>query len=200
MEKQFYWIYLKTCGNPEYISEHLRPTVTPRQKLIYSTRVHLFDRSDTFLIVTMDSKHISRFGYNYATEILTGIKIPILGYGEWDMVGRIKEPFAGAVCVDRTYFCGYRIDNPPFPRISSYHYAKAEWMKEYINNHIDKDGSYTTFAKELQKKIAESYKNFAEVKVPEPKKPVQVNIETPQDVYDRFVRTRVKPKNHFFFQ
>lgn len=201
MEKQFYWIYLKTCGDPEYVSEHLRPTVTPRQKLIYSTNVHLDSRSGgTFLIVTMDSKYISRFGYNYATEILTGIKIPILGYGEWDMVGRIKKPFAGAVSVDIPYFCGYRIDNPPFSRISSFYYAKAEMMKEYINDHKDKDGSYTTFTKELQKKIADSYKNFAEVKVPEPEKPVQVKIETPQDVYDRFVRTRVKSNNYFFNQ
>lgn len=194
MEKQFYWIYLKTCGDPEYVSKHLRPTVTPRQKLIYSTDVHISDRrGGTFLIVTMDSKHISRFGYNYATEILTGIKIPILGYGEWDMVGRIKEPFAGAVSVDIPYFCGYRIDNLPFPRISSYHYAKAEWMKEYINDHIDPDGSFTTFTKQLQEMIEESRKRFREVKVPEPEKPVIVKKETPQDVYADFVRTRKKP-------
>ena len=188
IRKQFYWSYFYTCRDPQFIK--LPPNVKPREKIIYSTDVHTCNRTDTFLILTMDSKRISRYGYNYATEILTGIKIPILGYTGYHVVGLIKEPFCVRAFIDCSRYDLNRNGKGLFPPIIPYSYTEAEWMKQYINDHIDPDGSFTTFTKQLQEMIEESRKRFREVNVPEPEKPVIVKKETPQDVYADFVKTR----------
>ncbi len=187
-KKQIYWCHLYTCNDPQF--KKLSSDMTNKDKIIAATRVGIADRTDTFMIVIRDSKHISRYGYNYATELLTGIQIPILAELGRNLLGNIDKPYCGKVCLNDFWGDNQNNGRGLFPKILG-STPKVEWIKEYINDHMDPDGSYTTYKKQLEEMINNSIINYKSIKIEEPEKPVvPEKVETIQDVYVNFVRSR----------
>lgn len=187
-EKQIYTCYLYTCNDPQFLK--LKPNMTSRQKIIAATRVGHPDRSDISIIVARDSKHVSRYGFNYATEILTGIEIPIIVATGDNLYGRIDVPYCGKLFIDRYPFDKQNTGRGFFPLLMG-DVPDVKYMKEYIEEHKDSDGSYDTYRKQLEEIISNSIKNYNSIKTDEPEEPEVLDIEeTVQDVYNDFVRTR----------
>lgn len=105
---------------------------------------------------------------NYAREILTGIKVPIIGE------------------------CGYILNGPVFGKVNKPYYVETtlgtledlkicllsipngicslltpDKLNEYIAEHMDEDGTFNTYKKQLEEIIENSIQQFENIKITE---------------------------------
>ena len=193
-QKQFYYCHLYTCNNPGFLK--FKPNENEKDKIIYATDIGHRKKTDTLLIVVRNSNCISRYGYNYGTEIITGIQIPILGEVGRELVGRVKEPYCGKVDIDKWPY-NEKNGKGLFPKILE-DSPDAKQIKEYLEEHKGEDGSYTAFQKKIIGLIEKSTENYKKIEIEEPEIIAEpVKEETSQEVYDNYVRAR--KNNPIFF-
>lgn len=135
-------------------------------------------RGDVEIICKKTTSLVFKHKCNYVTEILTGIKIPIMldGYGSKYSFGKIDKPYCIKASVKYTKFTKL---------LSTYGEVIPEQLKRYIELHRDEDGTFITYKKELESLLEKAEMNFKAVPVEQYKKP-----ETVYGVYREFQRTR----------
>ncbi|MBR5662423.1 MAG: hypothetical protein IKX00_02085 [Bacilli bacterium] len=123
---------------------------------------------------------------NYATEILTGVRIPIIGMCGYilngPVFGKVKTPYYAETTLGNSI----RVKNWLFyiPNgICSF--VNTDMLNEYIEKHIDEDGTFNSYKKELEELIQNSIEEFKNIKTTE-----YVIEESVSDIYKQIKRTR----------
>lgn len=105
---------------------------------------------------------------NYAREILTGIKVPIIGKCGYilngPVFGKVNKPYYAKTTLgtlEDLKFCSLSIPNAIFSLLT------PDKLNEYISEHMDEDGTFNTFKIQLEEIIANSIQQFENIKITE---------------------------------
>lgn len=137
------------------------------------------DIKDVIIVKKPTNKFLNK-GYNYAEEILTGVRIPIMSRWKYDynraiVDGNIAVPYCAAL--DFGADQGLITSIPAYSEVN-----KSEEMYEYIELHTDSNGSVESYKTQLLSLIEDSKKNFKELTI--------INEDTPESIYKDFQRNR----------
>lgn len=171
---------LYICDNPDVTFNTGMTEYYKLNKAIDNTSKNNYGHGHMSIICEKNNNLILCNTNNYATEILTGIKIPIIGIGKvlgWqEERGKLSTPYYGRV---RFYLKKYIHPTYIIENIS------AKDLREYVLEHTDQDGTYNTYKRQLEELIANSIKSYEEIPISE-----YVKEETLSDVYNDIKRTR----------
>lgn len=171
--KNLYDCRLMFCENPD-IKIDSRLNKTKR----YIKAVPSYSSNALNIICIRNTPYIIPFAYNYATEVLTGVKIPLIGENNGSMIGRLDKPYYAEIG------CCYLYCFQPF-RTSRLEISSSNNFRKYIDEHIDEDGTFSTFKKQLEEIITTSIETYNQIEIVKHTRP-----ETAMDVYRESIRTR----------
>lgn len=168
------------CDNPDVTFNTAMPEYYRLMGAIDNTSENNYGYGHKHIICEKNNNLLLCNAHNYATEILTGIKIPIRGVGLVRGLerGKLSTPYYGKVKIEvkKYIYPSYIVEN-----------VSAEELRKYALEHTDKDGTYNKYKKELEDLIANSIKSYEEIPVSE-----YVMEESLSDVYNDIKRTRSK--------
>ena len=125
---------------------------------------------------------------NYATEILTGVKIPIIGRGVYVNhggvnIGKIIKPYYARARLGYI-FSAHHVLPYPYGIDST---VTTEMLNKYIEKHIGEDGTFDSYKEELEKLMEDSIKEYEKIQITE-----YIMEESVNDIYKQLKRTRSK--------
>ena len=151
-------LYLCTGNNIE-----LDSSMETTDKILRATKVKRQLRGDMEIICVKDDLDISPDKCSYVKEILTGIKIPVIGikytYGE-KFIGEVDKPYCA------TASCRYESDKTTGKNVLKLRsMVTPEVLKAYADSHKDEDGTYNTYKKQLQDMINGSIETYNSIEI-----------------------------------
>jgi len=195
MEK-FFYCSLYVCDNP---SATFNDKMSKQEKIKLAVKssncnkrpgtaglIHFGGYMD--IICTKTIPVVKKNGYNYATEILTGVKIPLIGENACILncheYGKVNKPYYAKTelgLIENLRFFLFYMPDAISPSVTK------NMLYNYMAKHTDEDGTFNTYKKQLEELIQNSIREFENIKITE-----YVIDENMNDIYGQIKRTRGK--------